>query len=154
MGARGPKRLPDVLKIAAGTLRARDGDPASKPQPQPAAVGEPPAHLGDAGRERWLSLGPRLVELGLLTEIDLGPFVRYCQAHDEIERLDKVLEAQGEFFTAESGYVGQHPAVNQKFKWLAEKNRFEARFGMNASDRCGIIVGKPKASGVARRKRG
>lgn len=93
------------------------------------------------------------MKVGLLTELDITPFERYCHAHDEIVRLGQVIESQGEYFTAESGYVGQHPAVNQRFKWIAEINRFEARFGMNASDRCGIEVGKPKQQGVTRRKR-
>jgi P27 family predicted phage terminase small subunit len=145
--------LPDAIKIARGTLRSRDGDPDAKPHPPAASIGEPPAQLRETGIEKWRTVGPLLVSSGLLTEIDMTPFVRYCHAHDEVERLNLVIEEQGEYFTAESGYVGQHPAVNQKFKWLAEINRFEARFGMNASDRCGIEVAKPKAGGVARRKR-
>lgn len=145
--------MPDALKIARGTLRSRDGDPEAKPHPPTASIGEPPAQLREAGIEKWRTVGPQLVASGLLTELDITPFVRYCHAHDEVERLKEVIEQQGEYFTAESGYVGQHPAVNQKFKWLAEISRFEARFGMNASDRCGIEVSKPTARGVARRKR-
>lgn len=138
MGKRGPPKTPAAIKLARGTLRSRDGDPAAQPQAPPAVLGVPPNCLLDDGREVWLATGPRLVASGVLTELDLVPFARYCRAHDEVARLDGILEKQGEYFETEQGYVGQHPAVNQRFKWLAEINRFESRFGMTASDRCGI----------------
>jgi P27 family predicted phage terminase small subunit len=145
---------PTHLKVARGTYRpGRDPDPALQPKPEIAQIGEPPEGLGELGAKVWHTLGPRLVKLELLTEIDLAAFTRYCRAHDEIARLDQILREQGEYFHTEQGYVGQHPAVNQRFKWLAELNRFEQRFGMTASDRCGIQLPSKDKGGVSRRRR-
>ena len=146
MGKRGPQKTPAIVKLARGTYRKdRDGDPATAPQFAPAVIGNPPAELGERGKATWLELGPKLAGQGLLTEVDVLPFARYCRALDEVIRLDALLVEQGEYFQTEQGYVGQHPAVNQRFKWLAEINRFESRFGMQASDRCGLQVGAKKA---------
>lgn len=146
MGLRGPPKTPAAIKLAHGTFRKdRDGDPAAQPQAPPASLGKAPEALGDLGKRVWDEAGPKLVTAGTLTVLDVAPFTRYCRAHDEVARLDAILGEHGEYFTTEQGYVGQHPAVNQRFKWLAELNRFESRFGMTASDRCGIqLPGKGK----------
>src|SRR5688572_16632889 len=118
MGKRGTHKTPDAIKIARGTLRSRDGDPALRPKSSPAVLMEPPEILGELGRRVWETTGPQLVAAGVLTEMDRIPFERYCRAHDEVVRLDAILKEQGEYFQTEQGYVGQHPAVNQRFKWL------------------------------------
>jgi len=142
MGKRGPAPQPMALKLARGTLRKRDGDPAAQPQAAPAALGKSPDSLGDSGRKVWEIIGPKLVTAGVLTELDVGPFLRYCEAHDHVARLAAALESEGDTFTTKKGFVCQNPAVNQRFKWLDKIERFEARFGMSASDRCGIQVAK------------
>ena len=84
-------------------------------------------------------------------------FATYCRAHDEIAKCDaQLVDAEGkilEYFTAESGYVGQHPAVNQRFKWIDVKRRYEAEFGLTASSRNGLVGNKPKTGGIKTRKR-
>ncbi len=152
MGKRGPPPTPAAIKISNGTLRSRDGDPSLQPQSPPATIGKPPSNFAKHAKAVWKDVGPRLVAAGTLTEMDVIPFTRYCRAHDEVARLDAILKEAGEYYTTETGYIGQHPAVNQRFKWLAEINRFEAHFGMTASDRCGIQLSK-KNDGVRTRTR-
>ena len=155
MGQRGPAKTPAAIKIARGTHRAdRDGDPALQPQAAPAQLGDPPSHLGEHGRRAWLEVGPILVTAGTLTELDIGPFLRYCEAHDELADDRETLEREGKDFTTDKGFVCQHPAVNRCYKTRAEMARFEARMGMTASDRCGIqLPAKGGKRGVATRKR-
>ena len=155
MGKRGPPREPDAIKISRGTHRRdRHGDPSEKPQPAVVPFGDPPDNLGELGRQVWREYSGKLVDIGMLTEVDRPAFERYCRSHDEVAKCDAVLEKQGEYFVAESGYVGQHPAVNQRFKWLQEIKHFEARFGMSASDRSGLkIETSKKQTGVKTRQR-
>lgn len=154
MGKRGTKRLPDTVKIARGTLRDdRTGDPDLKPQPKMAAGVLPPEFLKDRGLATWEKTRTQLLDLGVLSEIDVSAFGMYCRCDDEIAWCDKVLEEQGHFFTSETGYVGQHPAVNQRFKWIDLKRRYEAEFGMTPSSRSSVIVNKPKSGGVMKRQR-
>jgi P27 family predicted phage terminase small subunit len=154
MGKRGPPKLPDTIKLLRGTYRkAQDGDPDSKPAPKALVAMKPPEWLGKDGRAAWSRESSRLVELGVLTEIDVSAFSMYCRCFDEIAWCDKILEEQGHFFTAQSGYIGQHPAVNQRFKWIDLKRRYEAEFGLTPSSRSGVLVNKPKASGVMKRER-
>lgn len=146
MGKHGPKPTPSAIKLAKGTLRKdRHGDPEKQPQSGPAELGTPPGHLGEPGRAAWLNVGPQLVASGVLTTLDVTPFLRYCEAHDQIAKLTKVIDEEGETFSTDKGFICGHPAVGQRFRWLAELRQFEARFGMTASDRCGIQLPTAKA---------
>lgn len=158
MGKRGPRPTPTSLKVAHGTYRAdRDGEKDAEVAPPPLAHLDPPDSLGEIGQAKWREVAPLLNAEGLLTKLDSGALETYCRAHDEIAKCDAQLTNEAgesvEYFTAESGYVGQHPAVNQRFKWLDVKRRYEAEFGMTASSRSGLVGNKPKTGGVKARKR-
>lgn len=156
MGKRGPKKAPATVKLARGTFRQdRDGDPAAAPRVGKVAACPPaPDELEEIGRSVWLDMLPRIITAGYFAELDLRAFERYCRAHDEVEKCDVLLEEHGEYFTAETGYVGQHPAVNQRFKWLDIIRRYEEAFWLNPTARSGKQVSTNKPASVAVRKRG
>lgn len=152
MAKTGRKPKPDAIRLVDGTHRRdRHGDPGAAVQPGAADL-TPPTILKRHGLAVWRSLAPRLSELGVFTALDRLALETYCRAHDEIARLDAVLKRKGEYFTADSGYVGQHPAVNQRFKWLDVKRRYEVEFGLTPSSRNGVQAQK-KPSGVPSRQR-
>ncbi len=155
MGKRGPRPAPTSLKVAHGTYRPdRHGDKDAEVAPPPLAQLDPPASLGEVGQAKWREVAPLLNAEGLLTKLDAGALETYCRAHDEIAKCDATIAEEGEEFQTAKGFVGQHPAVNRRFKWLDIKRRYEAEFGMTASSRNGLVGNKPKTGGVKARKRG
>jgi len=156
MGKRGPRKEPAVVKLARGTFRSdRDGDIGQAPKtPLVVDCPPPPDYLGEHGRNAWLDVLPGIIEGGYFTQLDLRAFGRgYCRAHDEVAKCDAVLAEEGEHATAESGYVCQHPAVNQRFKWLDIIRRYEDAFWLNPTARSGKQVAAPGKRSVARRNR-
>lgn len=151
----GRPRKPTTLKLLAGTHRPhRDGDPAFEPKADPiVSCPPPPDTLEQHGREAWLDCIPKMIEAGYFTQLDLRAFERYCRAHDEVAKCDRVLTEEGEHSVAESGYICQHPAVNQRFKWLDIIRRYETEFWLNPTARSGKQVATQKKSGIAKRQR-
>lgn len=154
MVKRGTKRLPDTIKIDRGTIRTdRTGSPQSKPQPNVSSkLPEFPEVLKELGKRAWSEVGEKILRLGVATELDWGAFETYCRSFDEVAWCDQVLETQGHFFTSETGFVGQHPAINQRFKWLDVRRRYEAEFGLTPSSRSGVTVGKSGKAGLSSRR--
>ena len=156
MGKRGTKKAPATVKLARGTLRKdRDGDP--KLAPRAALVvdcPQPPDSLGEHGREYWLTELPKIISAGYFTQLDLQAFARLCRAHDEVAKCDAVLLEEGEHTNTESGYICQHPAVNQRFKWLDIIRRYEDAFWMNPTARAGKQIGERKTAVASRQRSG
>lgn len=151
---RGTKKAPTSVKLARGTLRSRDGDPKAEP-PAVLIVDCPPAPeaLQESGREAWIDVLPKIISAGYFTELDLRSFERFCRAHDEVAKCDTVLADEGEHAVAESGYICQHPAVNQRFKWLDIIRRYEEAFWLNPTARAGKQISAQKHSSVPKRNR-
>ena len=134
--------------------RDRDGDPKLEPNAEKiTACPPPPQSLGDSGRDAWLECLPKMIDAGYFTQLDIRAFERYCRAHDEVAKCDQLLLEEGEHSVAESGYVCQHPAVNQRFKWLDIIRRYEGEFWLNPTARSGKQVATQKRQGVAKRQR-
>jgi P27 family predicted phage terminase small subunit len=151
----GPKRKPDTLKVADGTHRpTRDGDPSLAPKaPLIANCPTPPEILGKDGRAAWIDVLPKMIGAGFFTQLDLLAFERYCRFHDEVAKCDAILLADGEYTVAETGYVCQHPAVNQRFKWLDMIRRYEDSFWLNPTARSGKQISSKAKSTVPKRNR-
>ena len=68
----GPPKKPTQLKILQGTFR-KDREPENEPEPEKIEEEiNPPSHLSWMAKKKWKELVPELIELGLLTNIDLG----------------------------------------------------------------------------------
>lgn len=144
MGKRGPRKAPVAIKISKGTYRRdKDGDVADMPSPDAANL-DTPATLGEIGLAVWAHESAQLSKTNVLTEADRRALHTYCRTFDEVARLDELLKEEGEYFTAETGYIGQHPGVNQRFKWLEIRRRYECEFGLTPSSRTSIRVSETK----------
>ena len=155
MGRRGRRRLPMAVKLSRGTLRVdRDGDPCLAPNPSLlASCPPPPDSLGQAGRDVWLEIVPKMIAANYFTQLDLLAFERFCRAHDEVARCDQILIAEGDHSIADTGYVCQHPAVNQRFKWLDILRRYEDAFWLNPTARSGKQIVRKPGSAIPKRER-
>ncbi len=143
------------MKIAKGTARKdRDGDPSLAPRAVVVCDCPPPAEsLLEAGRNYWIGELPKIIEAGYFSQLDIRSFERLCSAQDEVAKCDQILAEEGEYVTTDKGYVCQHPAVNQRFKWLDIIRRYEDAFWMNPTARSGKQISTGSKSTVPKRSR-
>ena len=72
-----PKK-PTKLKVIHGTYRD-DRAPQNEPEPTPVLeLPHPPTVMPKYGKKMWRTLGPELIDKGLLTEADLQTFEICC----------------------------------------------------------------------------
>jgi P27 family predicted phage terminase small subunit len=157
MGKRGPPPTPTALKILNGNPGHR---PLNKNEPTPPECKKlppPPSWLQKLATIEWKRLGPELVELGLLTVVDLTQFAAYCEAYADMIEASKLIDDEGRTFTTEGRCVIQHPAVGMKNRAMEIMRKFASDFGCSPSSRTSIDVsigGAKKSGGLPARKRG
>jgi P27 family predicted phage terminase small subunit len=86
---------PTALKIARGNPAKR----AIRPEPEPEQLEqlpEPPAILGAAAAAEWRRLAPLLMQLGLLTKVDLPMFTAFCATYGKWFEAEEQLRQGGQ----------------------------------------------------------
>lgn len=157
MGLRGPAPKPTAIKVAAGNpgKRTLNDDEPIPPQGEIA----PPDWIGDRARVVWAQVAPVLVAMRTLTTADLLPFARYCEAFARWLELNEFMIKKGPTGTtyAKTGkqevgadgkpkgkpkvdYVYELPQASEWRQLFGILQRFEDRFGLNASARSRIRV--------------
>lgn len=136
----GRRPLPTRLKVIRGTLRPGRvrGD-----EPQPDGLMElpsPPSWLNRHGRKKWRELGPELIEMGLLTELDLPAFEALCAHYGAMVEAAHLLK-DGVLIEGERGMV-KHPAAQIHRDNSAAFARYCSMFGITPADRSRVGVKK------------
>ena len=128
MAGRPPK--PTALKILQGNPGQR---PLNTLEPKPPAGCEMPKELMSnvSAVKHWNEQAPRLIAMGVLTQVDGLTFARLCRLWSLEDRIWALAE--------ESGI----PAPPDP-RMLAEIRQLEERFGMNPSSRAKLKVEQPK----------
>lgn len=154
MGKRGPKPKSNAARARDGNAGKRSNPAEPTPAPASSSTGGPasstaaaapdaPDYLGPIARAKWLELAPRLVALGLLTELDLDAFAVYCIAWQDVHEADAAIAKEGAYFTTEKGYVGVHPAVMARNRALDRLRKVGGDFGMTPASRSGVEADRP-----------
>ena len=134
------------------------GNPGRRPIPPdavepPAAsaedMREPPAELGEFGAEHWRELAPRLIEAGILTDLDWPVFLQLCEAWQQWQENGRQVARTG-------GPIirGKDPNNPASWQWnpyvhLEERgrkayHRLATEFGMTPSSRTKVRDARPK----------
>lgn len=155
MGERGPPKKPTEIKILQGIPGGQHKLTPHEPKPEPVEGARAPKELTDEGREIWEREALKLEKLGLLTEIDLTAFARYCDMQAKWLGAKRFLDERGfnyEIYWEQTPeeikagkkkvlkYICQYPEVsiyNQLGQQLA---RLEKNFGMTPSARASISL--------------
>lgn len=150
MGKRGPKPKPTATKKLAGNPGKRRLN-AKEPTPPPAARIDPPEWLSDEARAEFERLAPKLMTLGLFSDLDLVALANYCQAYGLFLQCNRDLVEQGTttlIETQNGQYVASLPQFNQAMKLLQQMRAWGAEFGLTPSARSGLVVEtkSPKAT--------
>ena len=135
MAGRKPK--PTELKKLAGNPGRRPLN-ENEPSPGPADITMPRGKLPKEAQAMWKKLAPKLVDLGVLTEVDLPAFemmcVHYALARDAFEIVNKL----GLFIKDRDENPRKNPAMQLFRDNSAAFKAYMVEFGMTPSSRSRI----------------
>ncbi|MBI1243773.1 MAG: hypothetical protein GC202_02115 [Alphaproteobacteria bacterium] len=132
------KRKPDNAGLPPGDPQVVDRSVVELPVPKPIAG------MSVAARRHWTRLAPVLVKRGLLRETDLDSFATLCRLEAEDEKLAKIVESAGRYYT-NNGVVRRHPAVSDRQRITKDLRDYRDRFGLNPQARVRVPTGIPDA---------
>jgi P27 family predicted phage terminase small subunit len=155
MGRRGPPRKPTELKLLQGNP-GKHALPLNEPKPKKLTDAKPPRYLNKDARAIFIREAKKLTPLGLMSEIDINAFARYC------DFLSKWLKVKAVLDNAESYYYPVYfeqtpeeissgakpllkrlavmPEVGMYNTFAIMLNRLEREFGLTPAARSGIDV--------------
>jgi P27 family predicted phage terminase small subunit len=135
MGQRGPAPKSRDRKLLEGTFRKdRDSGPSIDPT-RLVKVPKTPSWLSVAGKKEWRRITQELVELEVLTTLDLVALEGYCAAYARAIAAEEALHAAGSLTVLTLQGIIPRPEINiAKAAW-AEARTFASRFGFTPADR-------------------
>ncbi len=143
---------PRVLKIANGNPGKR---PLNDREPTP-EISAPtmPTWLARRAKVEWKRIVPILLNLGLLTRLDLAALAGYCQSFADFERSSREIEKYGvtilrDVFDRHGAKVGSkrvvNPAVAIQTAASGRLKAYIAEFGLSPSARSRVKAIPPPA---------
>ena len=132
----GPAKKPSILEEIQGRPGHRTPN-QNEPKPTTASVNaEPPIKLDAHGVKFWRDHFAGLVELGILTELDIPTFALLCEIWGQCIEASEMLTRTLDMAERKQWSVIQRSA-------RADFLRYASRFGMTPSDRTGLICPAP-----------
>jgi P27 family predicted phage terminase small subunit len=101
-----------------------DGGPAAR-------LPRCPSHLEGEARKEWKRMGHKLVECGLMTEIDGAALALYCQAWARWIEAERNLVRYGVVVKSPSGFPMQSPYLAVANKAMEQMTRLLVEFGVS-----------------------
>lgn len=137
--ARPPK--PAKLKaLASDTPGVTAGGRPLKQEPEPPlAAGACPAHLKGVAREKWNHIAPILLNLKLLSELDLQVLEVFCQAFADWREANEHLAEDGTIVELKSGQFLNLWKKVQNQAWVMME-KAGGRLGLSPVDRVRLAV--------------
>ena len=143
MGLRGPAPKSSAQKKLEGTYRRdRDAGPTLTVPPLD-EVPAPPAWLSDAAKTEWRRMATELLQLGVLSTIDLKVLEGYCAAYGRAVRAEKATAKDSLTMLTPQGRIPR-PEVNIAKQAWAEMRAFAVKLGATPADRTRVKVEPPK----------
>lgn len=131
MATRGRKPVPAAVK-------KRRGNPGRRKVSEPKVESKAPScpgHLDKAAKAEWRRVCRRLVDAGIVTELDRAALTGYCEAWSLYLKASKEVEDNGLISISEKGLPYQSPYVNLLATALKQMQSFAAELGMTPSAR-------------------
>ena len=106
-----------------------------------------PAHLSDAARKEWQRAGHFLLQLGLMTELDVAALTAYCVAYGRWGEAEEALRTYGTMLKSPNGFPVQSPYLAVANKAMEQMRSLLSEFGMSPASRSRVdAVPLPDAS--------
>lgn len=132
----GRKPLPTNLKLVKGTARPHR---LNKNEPMPSVVApDPPSHLDERARAKFVDMAEMLVRYGVMTEMDSGALARYAVIWCRWVDAEVEIKRRGPIVKTEAGNIIQNPFLCVANKCMAQMAQIESEFGMTPSSRTRI----------------
>jgi P27 family predicted phage terminase small subunit len=87
----------------------------------PVGIPRMPANMDEVAQRHWLHIGKQLVDLGLLSHVDIGQFRILCETYAHYVRAENDCRAQGEYQETPNGYEQLAP-------WAVARERHANRY--------------------------
>ena len=140
----GRKPAPTALKVLKGNPGKRK---INKDEPEPKArLPEPPDHLSDVAKEEWERTGGLLLEMGLMTELDVAALAGYCMAYSHWVIAEAALQEHGMLIKSPKGEPIRSPYWGVATKSMDQMRSFLTKFGMSPSSRSGVSAAEKAGS--------
>ena len=138
----GRKTTPTKIKLLKGNPGKRK---LNKDEPDPEVrLPNPPAHLDKVARAEWQRTGTLLVEMGLMTDLDVAALAAYCVAYSHWVDAEEQMRKHGILMKSTRGEPTRSPYWFISTKSMALMKSFMLEFGMSPSSRSGVS-GKEEA---------
>ena len=134
---RGRPRKPTEIHVLNGNPGKRTL-PANEVKPK-SGIPDCPEWLHDYAKEEWELLAPKLLVLGLLTDIDRATFSGYCQTYARWREAEEELTKEGTTILTNSGFKA-NPQIAIAQKYLGLMTAYLGKFGLSPADRAGLVV--------------
>jgi P27 family predicted phage terminase small subunit len=132
----GRKPLPTHLKLVKGTARSHR---INKDEPRPlVAVPEPPDHLDERAKAKFLNIAEMPARHGIMTELDASALARYAVVWCRWIDAEAEVKRRGPVVKTEAGNVIQNPFLAIANKCLLQMAQIESEFGMTPSSQTRI----------------
>ena len=99
----GHNRKPTAIKALDGTLKPSRVNPNEPTSPALEKVPRCPGHLKGEARRAWRSVGQKLTDMGVLTEVDLHALEAYCVVFARWREAETHLEGDDALMTLGGG---------------------------------------------------
>lgn len=145
---RGRPPKPTAIKVIQGTFRPSREIENPAPELYTKAP-KPPKNLTrkdhPIARKEWARIAPELVELGLLSNVDLVALECYCLAYERKHLAEEALgDGLGMTFTTPNGYQQQRPELSIAAQASKEVLGYLVQFGMSPASRSRVSSPKKK----------
>ncbi len=129
----GRKPTPTTLKLLRGNPGHRPlNQDESKPQPR---LPRAPRHLSEESRKEWTRAGRFLLQLGLISDLDLAAFAAYCTAYGRWVEAEQALRTHGVLMKSPNGFPMQSPYLTVANRAMEQMRSLLLEFGMSPASR-------------------
>ena len=138
MATRGRKPTPTAIKVLEGNPGKR---PLNKREPHPGKQAPScPKWLDKEAKKEWRRLAPKLVQMGVLTDVDMAAFAGYCQSYARWKENEEFISEHGSLVRTPSGYWMAVPQVSMAQQYLKQMGRYAEQFGLTPASRSRLIA--------------
>ena len=135
----GRKPQPTALKVLKGNPGRR---PLNEDEPKPEVLlPRPPSHLSPVARREWKRTGTLLVEMGLMTNLDVAALAGYCVAYSHWVDAEQQMRKHGLLMKSTRGEPTRSPYWFISAHSMAAMRSFLLEFGMSPSSRSNVASG-------------
>jgi P27 family predicted phage terminase small subunit len=112
MAMKGPAPLSKQTLAARGSWRAEDrSSTLADIDPQQLGKAVCPKWLCAEGKKHWREVAPELEARGVLTALDQGAFIMFCQSWATWQHTQQTLDREGLTVKSKKGVVRPHPLL-------------------------------------------